>query len=154
MLDLYAGFWLTFISNLHAHFKVTLWSLLVSPFLRCKNWDWKMLISQTSSRWLSFPGGTLVNNPLANAGVTGDAGSITGLERSLEGGNAAHSSNAWKIPCKEEPVRLQSLVLQRVWYDWGTEHTCKQLTLIFTHKSEVSNAHASLLYFWLQFLIQ
>ena len=37
---------------------------------------------------------------------------------------ATHSSIlAWKIPCTEEPGRLQSMVSQRVGQDLATEHT-------------------------------
>ena len=46
---------------------------------------------------------TKVKNPPANAGDTGDKGSIPGLGRS-PGEMAAHSSSlAWKIPWTEEP---------------------------------------------------
>ena len=46
-----------------------------------------------------FPGGSVVNNPPANAGDSGDAGSIPGLARSPEEKMATHSSTlAWKIP--------------------------------------------------------
>ena len=48
-----------------------------------------------------------VKNPPANAGDTGDAGSIPGLRRPLEKEMAPHSSVlAWKIPLTEE---LQSV---------------------------------------------
>ena len=41
---------------------------------------------------------------------------------SLEKGMATHSSIlAWRILWTEEPGRLQSLVLQRVWHDWSTD---------------------------------
>ena len=41
-----------------------------------------------------------------------------GLEETLEKGRATHSSIlAWKIPCTEEPVRLQSMGSQRVRHD-------------------------------------
>ena len=44
---------------------------------------------------LSFPGGSVVKNPPANAG---DMGSIPGLGRSLGEGIATHSSTlAWEI---------------------------------------------------------
>ena len=57
-----------------------------------------------------FPGGTMVKNPPANEGDSGDVGSIPGLGRSLEEERATHSSIfAWKIPRTEEPGRLQSM---------------------------------------------
>ena len=38
---------------------------------------------------------------------------------------ATHSSTlAWKIPWTEDPVRLQSMALQRVGYNWATKYTC------------------------------
>ena len=43
---------------------------------------------------------------------------IPGQEYSLEKGIATHSSIlAWKIPCTEEPSRLQSIGSQRVGHD-------------------------------------
>ena len=68
---------------------------------------------------LFFPGGSLVKNPPANAGV---AGSISGLEDPLDEEVAAHSSIlAWKIPWTEEPGGLQSMGSQRVQRDLATE---------------------------------
>ena len=56
-----------------------------------------------------------VKNPPANSG---DAGSIPGLEDSLEKEVATHSSIlVWKIPWTEEPGGLQSMGLQRVGRD-------------------------------------
>jgi len=52
----------------------------------------------------SFPGDSVVNNPLANEG---DTGSIPGLGRSLEEQIATHSSIlAWKISWTGEPGGL------------------------------------------------
>ena len=59
-----------------------------------------------------FPGGSLVKNPPANEGDTGDVGSIPGLGKwqSLEEEMATHSSIlAWRIPRTEEPGGLQSV---------------------------------------------
>ena len=68
---------------------------------------------------LFFPGGSLVKNPPANAGV---AGSISGLEDPLDEEVAAHSSIlAWEIPWTEEPGVLQSMGLQRVEHDLVTQ---------------------------------
>ena len=61
------------------------------------------------------PGGSVVKNLPANAGDTGDASSIPGLERSPGVGNGTHSSIlAWKIPWAEKPDGLQSVGSQRV----------------------------------------
>ena len=62
-----------------------------------------------------FRGGSVVKNPLANAGATGDAGSIPRLAGSPEKEMATHSSIlAWRIPWTEDPGGLQSMELQRV----------------------------------------
>ena len=55
----------------------------------------------------------MVKNPPANAGGTGDLGSVLGQEDPLEEEMATHSSIlAWKIPWREEPGGLQSMGLQ------------------------------------------
>ena len=73
--------------------------------------------------WL--PGGSVVKNPPANAGDSGDSSSILGQEDPLEKGIATHSSNlAWEIPWTEEPDRLQSIGSQRVGHGWATECSC------------------------------
>ena len=60
----------------------------------------------------------MVKNPPANAGDTGDAGSISGLRRSLEEGMATHCSIlAWRISWTEEPGGLWSIGLQKVRHD-------------------------------------
>ena len=49
----------------------------------------------------------MVKDPPANAGDTGDVGSIPGSGRSLEEGMATHSSIlGWRIPWTEEPGGL------------------------------------------------
>ena len=63
---------------------------------------------------LGFPGGAVVTNPPANAGDTGDSGSIPGLGRSPRGGNGNLPQYAGKIPWTEEPGGLQSMESQRV----------------------------------------
>ena len=63
----------------------------------------------------SFPGGSVVKNPPANAGDPGDTGLIPGWEDSLKEEMAIHSSIlTWKIPWTEEPGELQYIGLQRV----------------------------------------
>jgi len=52
----------------------------------------------------------VVKNPLANAGDTGDTGSISGLRRSLGGGHG----NPLQYSCLENPM---DIVLQRVRQD-------------------------------------
>ena len=64
----------------------------------------------------------MVKGPGANAGDSGDMGSIPGWGRSPGGGNATHSSIlAWRIPWREEPGRPQSMGLHRVRHDLVTE---------------------------------
>ena len=59
-----------------------------------------------------------VKNPPANAGDTGDTGSILGREDPLEEKMAAPSNVlAWRIPWTEEPGRVQSMESHRVGYD-------------------------------------
>ena len=55
----------------------------------------------------------MVKDPPANAGNTGDMGSIPGLEDPLEKGMAIYSSIlAWKIPWTEELSGPQSMGLK------------------------------------------
>ena len=77
---------------------------------------------------LGFPGGSAINNPPANAGATGNVGSIPGPQRSTGGGTATHSSIlAWKFSWTEEPGGLQSMGSQSIGYYWMTEHVCTRV---------------------------
>ena len=68
--------------------------------------------NQSAVITLGFPGGSVVKNLPANAG---DAGSITGSERSLGEGNGNQTSIlAWEIPWTEEPEGLQSMGSQEL----------------------------------------
>ena len=49
---------------------------------------------------MGFPGGAVVKNPPANAGDTGDVGSIHGLGRSPGGGHG----NPLQYSCQENPM--------------------------------------------------
>ena len=54
-----------------------------------------------------FPGGAVLKNLPANAGDTGDAGSISESGRSPGEGIATHSSIlGWRMPWTEEPGGL------------------------------------------------
>ena len=58
----------------------------------------------------------MVKNPPANAGDTGDAGSIPGLGVFPRVGKATHSNILiWEIPWTEEPGNVQSIGLQKSW---------------------------------------
>ena len=60
---------------------------------------------------MGFPGSSVVKNLPADAK---DVGLFPGSERYSEEEMATHSSIlAWRIPCTEEPGRLQSMRLQR-----------------------------------------
>ena len=59
---------------------------------------------------ISFPSGTVVKNPSANAGDAGVIGSVPGSGRSLEEEMANHSSIlTWEILWTKEPGGLQSM---------------------------------------------
>ena len=65
----------------------------------------------------------VVKNPPANAGDTGDFGSIPGLGRSPgEGNGNPFYYSWWEIVWTEEPGGLQFTGSQRVRHDWVTEH--------------------------------
>ena len=80
---------------------------------------------------MGFPGGSVVKNPPANAGGTGDTGSIPGSGRSPGGGNG----NPVQYSClaqrsrqarTEKPGGLQSMGSLIVRQDLATEHSCPQ----------------------------
>ena len=56
----------------------------------------------------------MVKNPPANAGNTGEAGSILGREDPLEDMATDASTLAWRTPWTEEPGGLQSIGSLRV----------------------------------------
>ena len=59
---------------------------------------------------MGFPAGTVVKNPLANAGEQETRVRSLSQEDDLEKEMATHSSiPAWKIPWTEEPGGLQSI---------------------------------------------
>lgn len=77
----------------------------------------KFLCGNSKFQKWGFPGGSVVTNLPANAGDTGDAGSIPGSGRYPGVGNGNPLSIAWKIPLTEKPGGLQSIGLQRVGHD-------------------------------------
>ena len=81
---------------------------------------------------MGFPDGAVVKNQPINAGDTEDTVSISGLGRSLGGGNGnplqySCPDNPWT----EEPGGLHSMGLQRVEHDWVTEHNNNSYQNIF-----------------------
>ena len=76
-----------------------------------------MIFCEYSVYYLLAQMALVVKNLPANAGDVKDAGSIPGLGISLED-LATHSSIlAWRIPCREEPGRLQPMGSRRVGHD-------------------------------------
>ena len=71
-----------------------------------------------------LPGGSVVNNPPANAGDPRDVGSIPGSGRRpwVGNGNPLQYS-CWKLPWTEELGGLQSMGSQRVGHKWARTHT-------------------------------
>ena len=74
-----------------------------------------------------------------------------GQEDSLEEEMAIHPSVlAWRIPWTEEPGRLQSIELHRVWHDWSNL-ACMYI-YIYTHTVSVCSYAASSELFLVLFL--
>ena len=74
------------------------------------------VVRHSSGYFGYFPGGS---DGKASAYNVGDLGSIPGSGRSPGEEMATHSSIlAWKIPCMEEPGRLQSMGSPRLRFDW------------------------------------
>ena len=79
-------------------------------------------LTQPTPQWLadlavlsvknSFPGGSDSKESVCSAG---DSGLIPGSEDPLEKEMATHFSLTWKIPCTEEPDRLQSGLQSQTW---------------------------------------
>ena len=82
---------------------------------------------------VSFPGGSAVKNPPANAGQTQHTGWIAGSGRSPEEETAPHSSVlAWRIPRTEQPGGLQSMG-NRVRHNSAQHSTAADLCLLVPH---------------------
>ena len=74
--------------------------------------------THSGKAFISFPGGAVVKNLLADAGDTRDEGSIPMSRKSARRRNGNPSSIlAWKIPWIEEPGGPQSMGSQRVGHD-------------------------------------
>ena len=96
-----------------------------------KSWTCPKRLSMHAFIYL-ISGDSVEKNPPANAGDTGDVGSISGLRRSpRERNDNPLQFLAWKIPCSEESDGLQvSMRLQRVRHSQVTEHTCPHTSLL------------------------
>ena len=73
-----------------------------------------------------FPGGSIVKNPLANAG---DMGSTPGSGISPGEGNGNSSILAWEIPWREEPSGLHSMWFDEVHAFLFNKNTNKKVTI-------------------------
>ena len=124
------------------------WSFSISPFnqysgLFLFRMDWLGLLSvqgtlvsllqhpsSKASILHSFPKGSVVKNPPANAGNTGDAGSVPELRTSPEAGNG----NPLQYSCLENAIDressgLQFMGSQRIGHDWVTASTQKTCSM-------------------------
>ena len=98
------------------------WSLDQEDLLEEDTTAHSSTAGHTWSNWaLGFPGGTVVKNPPANAGDSGDRGWIPGWGRSPGVGILATYSSvlAWEIPWTEEPDGLQPMGSQSVGHNWA-----------------------------------
>ena len=95
----------------------------------------------------------VVKKPPAKAGDIRDMGLIPGSGRSPGGGHGNPCILAWRIPWTEEPGGLQSIWLQRVGFNWATEHTrienadliCSHAFITITRKVVILMFHLILL---------
>ena len=91
------------------------------------SWSWKKnRVGIGGDEWASQVV-LVVKNPLANAGDTGDRGSIPGLGRSPGGGYG----NPLQYSCLENPMDrgfwpLQSTGSRRIRRDWASMHACRR----------------------------
>ena len=91
----------------------------------------------------------VVKNPPANAGDLRDAGSIPGLGRFLEKGMAIGSSIlAWRIPCTEEPGRLQSTGSYTVGHDWSNLAHMHNTLIVIQKRSSKPDLNVHLFAIW------
>ena len=81
--------------------------------------------------WGGFPRGSVVQNPPAITRDMRDLGSI-GREDPLEKGRETDSRIlAWRIPCTQEPGRLQSMGCKsRTWLSWLSMHVFSLIWLV------------------------
>jgi len=102
---------------------LTFKSLFSEKILKWESWITDTLLTfifHVSTGSLGFPGGSVVNNPPANAG---DAGSIPGLENPLEEEMTTCSSIlAWKKSYEHRNLAgCSPWGHKRVWHDWATQ---------------------------------
>ena len=105
------------------------WSVKRSLFLIGKYWIWPTKNSHLSelagsvrTRWKKPEVSSSASHWWRGLFSAQDMETATSMKDPLEKEMATHSSIlTWEIPWTEKPDRLQSIVLQRVGYDWPTE---------------------------------
>ena len=103
---------------------VFLQASIFQPYLHIQNIIKRKYLTVFSTALLDFPGGSVVKNPLANAG---QLSLIPELGRSPREGNGnPFQYSPWEIPWTEEPDRLQSIG-HRVTCNLATNTTQQQL---------------------------
>ena len=92
--------------------------------------------------WGGFPGVSVVQNLPDIARDMRDLGSM-GQEDPLEKGRETNSRIlAWRIPCTQEPGRLQSMGLKsRPWLSWLSMHVFSLMWLVAPHWLSQSTLH-------------
>ena len=109
---------------------------------------------------MGFPGSSVVKNTPANAGDTGDAGSILGLGRSPGGGNG----NPLQYSCLENPIDsgtwqatvrrvAESQTLLSTWAHMHMHVCMSNLICQFIPVSAAPHVNTSILYISVSFLI-
>ena len=96
--------------------------------------------------WGGFPGGSVVQNPPATARDMRELCSM-GREDPLEKGRETNSRIlAWRIPCTQEPGRLQSMGCKsRTWLSWLSMHVFSLIWLVAPHWLSQSIFHIFIL---------
>ena len=90
---------------------------------------WYLTSIQIKDNSGDFLGGPVVKNPLPSS--TTNTGLIPGRGTRSREWQPSHSLAAWNM--EEEPGGLQSMGLNKVWYNWATEHEWIDGKLRFPH---------------------
>ena len=129
----------------------------------------KTIVSRVSSSWNSLDvidhlkeekpfffnsledlGASLVAQTVKNMSAMWETWVLSlGWDDSLEEGTASHSSIlAWRIPCTEEPGRLQSMGSQRVGHSWVNKLIIERFSeCLWFYKGLEKDCNSSLFFF-------